>query len=76
MSLNIFMRTLNKLIRHFLKTFIECHSNLDLSHFNKRHDRTGYYKMCLACMVELARDVNYPPVRERGGGNLYPRISG
>ena len=57
-------------------TCIECHSDPGIDNFEIRHDRTGWYKMCKFCMVELARDVDYPPVRERGGGNLYPRIAG
>jgi hypothetical protein len=56
-------------------TCIECRSDLDVSHFEVRHDRVGYYRMCKGCMIDLARDVDYPPIRERGGGNLNPRIT-
>lgn len=45
-----------------------CHSWKDVSHFNEREDRTGYYAWCIECMDAEGRSTNYPAMEERGGG--------
>jgi len=42
----------------------------DLSHFDKREDRDGYYAFCKDCMKVECRTIDYPSLNKRGGGNL------
>lgn len=48
----------------------KCGKLLNLSQFLKREDRKGFYAFCNGCMIEQAREPDWPGYRERGGGSL------